>query len=408
MPDEIDQRLVNERVAQFRGQTQRFLAGELTEDQFRPLRLQNGLYMQLHATCCASPFRTACCSRQMRISRTSRATTTAATGISPRARTCSSTGPSWKRFPKFSRTGDGADARDPDQRQLHPQHHHRSVRRRRAATRSWTRGRVPKSCGSGRPSIPSSPTCRASSRSRSPARRTGPRGGAACTTSVCACSANAEGEVGFRVLAGGGLGRTPVIGTMIRELLPMAAPAHVSRGDFARLQPLRRPGQQVQGAHQDPGARRSASTSSRAEVEAEWEHLEGRRLDADAEEIERVAAASRRPAYKKLDAARDRLRAGAAQATALRATGSRRNVRAHKVPGYAAVTLSLKTTGVPPGDVHGRADGRDRGPCGPLQLRRAARNARTESRCSPTCGNRILRSYGSTPTRSDSPRPTSG
>src|SRR6187402_3460072 len=47
--DEIDQRLVDERVAQFRDQTRRFLAGELTEDEFKPLRLMNGLYLQLHA-----------------------------------------------------------------------------------------------------------------------------------------------------------------------------------------------------------------------------------------------------------------------------------------------------------------------------------------------------------------------
>ena len=47
--DEIDQRLVDERVRQFRGQTQRFLAGQLSEDHFRPLRLQNGLYIQRHA-----------------------------------------------------------------------------------------------------------------------------------------------------------------------------------------------------------------------------------------------------------------------------------------------------------------------------------------------------------------------
>src|SRR6202040_4462009 len=40
---------VDERVAQFRDQTRRFLAGELTEDEFRPLRLQNGLYIQKYA-----------------------------------------------------------------------------------------------------------------------------------------------------------------------------------------------------------------------------------------------------------------------------------------------------------------------------------------------------------------------
>lgn len=47
--NEDDQTLVNERVAQFRDQTRRFFAGELTEDQYRPLRLMNGLYIQRHA-----------------------------------------------------------------------------------------------------------------------------------------------------------------------------------------------------------------------------------------------------------------------------------------------------------------------------------------------------------------------
>src|SRR5271167_4483233 len=47
--DEFDARFVAERVAQFRGQVARRLSGELTEDQFRPLRLMNGLYLQLHA-----------------------------------------------------------------------------------------------------------------------------------------------------------------------------------------------------------------------------------------------------------------------------------------------------------------------------------------------------------------------
>ena len=47
--DPIDQRIVDERVKQFRDQTRRFLAGELSEDEFRPLRLRNGLYIQRHA-----------------------------------------------------------------------------------------------------------------------------------------------------------------------------------------------------------------------------------------------------------------------------------------------------------------------------------------------------------------------
>ena len=47
--DEFDATLVAERVAQFRGQVARRLSGELTEDAFKPLRLMNGLYLQLHA-----------------------------------------------------------------------------------------------------------------------------------------------------------------------------------------------------------------------------------------------------------------------------------------------------------------------------------------------------------------------
>jgi sulfite reductase (NADPH) hemoprotein beta-component len=47
--DEFDQKIVDERVTQFRGQVARRLSGELTEDEFKPLRLMNGLYLQLHA-----------------------------------------------------------------------------------------------------------------------------------------------------------------------------------------------------------------------------------------------------------------------------------------------------------------------------------------------------------------------
>ncbi|MGQ0443121.1 MAG: nitrite/sulfite reductase [Methylophilaceae bacterium] len=47
--DKLDQQIVDERVLQYRDQTRRFLAGELTDDEFRPLRLQNGLYIQRHA-----------------------------------------------------------------------------------------------------------------------------------------------------------------------------------------------------------------------------------------------------------------------------------------------------------------------------------------------------------------------
>ena len=46
---EKDQTLVEERAAQFRNQTERYLKGEIDDDQFRALRLMNGLYIQTHA-----------------------------------------------------------------------------------------------------------------------------------------------------------------------------------------------------------------------------------------------------------------------------------------------------------------------------------------------------------------------
>ena len=47
--DELDQALVDQRVVEFRDQVRRHLAGELSEDEFRPLRLRNGLYIQRQA-----------------------------------------------------------------------------------------------------------------------------------------------------------------------------------------------------------------------------------------------------------------------------------------------------------------------------------------------------------------------
>jgi sulfite reductase (NADPH) hemoprotein beta-component len=47
--DQFDHKIVAQRIAQFRDQVDRRLSGELTEDEFRILRLQNGLYMQIHA-----------------------------------------------------------------------------------------------------------------------------------------------------------------------------------------------------------------------------------------------------------------------------------------------------------------------------------------------------------------------
>src|SRR5579875_3596444 len=56
--DQIDREMLADRVAEFRDQVDRRLGGQLAEDQFKPLRLMNGLYLQLHAYMlrCAIPY----------------------------------------------------------------------------------------------------------------------------------------------------------------------------------------------------------------------------------------------------------------------------------------------------------------------------------------------------------------
>ena len=75
-----------------------------------------------------------------------------------------------------------------------------------------------------------------------------------------------DGEVGFKVIVGGGLGRTPIVGAGDPRVPALAAPADLSRRDPARLQPPRPARQHPQGAHQDPGqgARRWRSSATKS------------------------------------------------------------------------------------------------------------------------------------------------
>ena len=91
--DEYDQAIVDARVAEFRDQVERRLKNEISEEAFKPLRLMNGLYLQLHAYMLrvAIPYGTVD-SRRCACWPTSRAVMIAVTAISPRARTSSITG----------------------------------------------------------------------------------------------------------------------------------------------------------------------------------------------------------------------------------------------------------------------------------------------------------------------------
>ena len=160
-----------------------------------------------------------------------------------------------------------------------------------------------------------------------------------------------SGEIGFKVYVGGGLGRTPVIGSVIREFLPeedllpyLEAILRVynlsGRRDNkykARIKIL------VRAVTPEVFAQR---------VEAEWEHMKDGYSKLTRAEIERAKSFFTAPPYEKID------NASAQAAVDDKAANSvafskwlQRNVRGHSIPGYAAVTLSLKPTGVAPGDI---------------------------------------------------------
>ncbi len=159
---------------------------------------------------------------------------------------------------------------------------------------------------------------------------------------------DAAGNVGFRVLAGGGLGRTPIIGIAVREFLPWQ---HLLTYLDAILRVYNRHGRRDNKyrARIKILVKELTPETFRRQVEEEWAHLKDGPATLIAEEIHRIGRRFTRPVYLKADS----LAPGFGHALAhdkSYANWVRRNVHAHKVAGYAAVTLSLKKTGAPPGD----------------------------------------------------------
>jgi sulfite reductase (NADPH) hemoprotein beta-component len=152
-----------------------------------------------------------------------------------------------------------------------------------------------------------------------------------------------DDEIGFKVLVGGGLGRTPIVGVVIREFLPWP---HLLTYLEAILRVYNRYGRRdnIHKARIKILVKERGPDRFRDEVEAEWAHLKDGPDTLIAEEVARVEARFTRPRYESL---KDEAPAGEPAFLAW----AKRNVHAHKVPGHAAVTLSLKKTGVPPGDV---------------------------------------------------------
>lgn len=159
---------------------------------------------------------------------------------------------------------------------------------------------------------------------------------------------NEQGEVGFRVLVGGGMGRTPILGSVICEFLPWR---HVMTYLEAILRVYNQYGRRdnIYKARIKILVKAIGIDEYRRQVEAEWQDIKDGPGTLTEEELQRVAAYFTMPAYDTLPATDAEFEKHKAENKAFNSWLTR-NVKAHKVNGYAAVVLSLKKTGVPPGD----------------------------------------------------------
>ena len=163
---------------------------------------------------------------------------------------------------------------------------------------------------------------------------------------------NDAGELGFRVSVGGGLGRTPIVGSFINEFLPWQ---HLLTYLDAILRVYNRYGRRDNKFKARIKILVKALTPEvfAERVEAEWSYLKDGANTLTEAEVARVSKFFIDPAYKALEDQSAALAQLDAEHPGF-ARWRERNVVAHKKPGYAAVTLSLKSTGVAPGDVTDR------------------------------------------------------
>ncbi len=347
--DEFDRRVVRERVAQFRDQTRRFLAGELSEDEFRVLRLQNGLYIQRHAPMLrvAIPYGVLS-SRQLR----------ELAGIARdfdrgygHFTTRQNIQFNWVELPKV-----------PDILERLAEVDLHAIQTSGNCIRNTTTDVFAGVAAD--EFVDPRPWCEIIRQwsTLHPEFAFLPRkfkiavAGSAQDRAATFVhdiglhmQRNAAGEIGFKVIVGGGLGRTPMIGDVVREFLP--APHLLTYLD-AVLRVYNRFGRRDNKYKARIKILVKAMTVAAfaAKVEEEWAHLKDGPATLTVEEIQRVAQAFVVPQYETLNQPDTAFQTALAEVPAF-ARWVKRNTHLHKQQGYRAAILSLKATGQAPGDL---------------------------------------------------------
>jgi len=347
--DQYDQRIVQERVAQFRDQVRRRLSGELTEEEFLPLRLQNGLYMQRHAYMMrvAIPYGLLA-SKQLRMLAHIARTYDRNYGHFSTRQNIQYNWMELERVPDVL-----ADLASVEMHGIQT-----SGNCVRNITTDQFAGVAPdetldprvlaellRQWSTFQPEFAFLPrkfkiAISASADDRAVVQ--------VHDIGIYAYK-NTAGETRLRILAGGGLGRTPILGTIIKDDLPWQ---HVLTYVESAIRVYNRYGRRdnkykarIKILVKAIGAEKFA-----AEVEEEWKFSKDGPGTLTQVEFDRVAQYFQPPVYEKLADTDASFEKHLLENKAF-ARWVNRNVHAHKVPGYAAVTLSTKPGPVsPPGD----------------------------------------------------------
>jgi sulfite reductase (NADPH) hemoprotein beta-component len=343
--DQIDQRLVDERVAQFRDQTRRFLAGQLSEDDFRALRLRNGLYIQRYAPMLrvSIPYGLLSTKQLRMLARIAREFDKGFGHFSTRQNI-------QYNWPKLETV--------PDILELLASVQMHAIQTSGNCIRNVTAdhfaGVAPDELDDPRPwceiirqwatlhpefsylprkfkiAVTGSPQDRAASKVHDVGLN---------------LRRNAAGEIGFEVLVGGGLGRMPMIGHVIRDYL---APRDLLAYLDAILRVYNMGGRRdnIHKARIKVLVKSLGPAKFRELVEAEFEKSRDIAPVLTEAEIARVKAHFVPPKYETL-----------VDEDVITGRGNefrnwyQRNTRKHRIPGYRAVVVSLKSPTRPPGDI---------------------------------------------------------
>jgi sulfite reductase (NADPH) hemoprotein beta-component len=345
--DELDRTLINERVEEFRDQVKRRLSGELTEDEFKMLRLQNGVYLQLHAYMfrVAIPYGTLSSTQLRALAHVARRYDRGYGHFTTRQNIQFN----WIKLAELP------DAlHDLAQVGIHAMQ--TSGNNTRNVTSDQWAGVAPEEVEDPRiwsellrqyttlhPEFSFLPrkfkfaiTASAHDRAAIKVHDIGLR-----------LHKNAEGETGFEVLVGGGLGRTPFIGKTIKPFLPghdlLSYVEAIMRvyNQYGRRDNIYKA--RIKILVHELGVEKFAQ-----EVEEEWQQIRDGVLALEPSDIEEVRSRFSYPTYEKLPHMPDELKKAAHDPLFER--WRKNSVFPHKAPGYAIVTLSLKPIGGPPGD----------------------------------------------------------